>query len=60
MFWRSRHDNTVNEFYLGEADGCIRQAPWIVFWYGIDDLDVIRGCAGHCRERGVTLEDVAA
>jgi acetylglutamate kinase len=60
LFWRSRHDNAVNEFYLGEADGCIRQAPWIVFWYGIDDFDVVRGCAGYCRERGVTLKGVAA
>lgn len=57
LFWRSRTGNAVNEFYFGEADGCIKQARWIVFWYGIDDLDAVRACAEHCRDRIATLKD---
>jgi acetylglutamate kinase len=60
LFWRSRHDNAVNEFYLGEADGCIRQVPWFVFWYGVENLDVVRECVGFCRDRAATLKERAA
>src|SRR5690606_8122993 len=28
LFWRSRHDNTVNPFYIAESDGCYKQADW--------------------------------
>ena len=55
LFWRSRHGNGVNEFYINEADGCIKQPRWTVFWYGLDSFDAIEACAGHCRERPATL-----
>lgn len=59
LFWRSRHGNPVNPFYYAESDGCIKQARWKVFWYGIDDLAEIGRCVAHCRTRPATLEDVA-
>lgn len=57
LFWRSRHGNPINPFYHAESDGCWKQPRWKVFWYGIDDLDVIRQCLAHCRERQATLMD---
>ncbi|MFD0738563.1 acetylglutamate kinase [Lysobacter koreensis] len=57
LFWRSRNGNAVNPFYFGEADGCIKQEKWTVFWYGFDDLAQIAGCVAHCRERTATLKD---
>ncbi|SRR5579883_220858 len=57
LFWRSRHGNGVNEFYVNEADGCIRQPRWNVFWYGLDSFAQIEACVEHCRERPATLAD---
>ena len=41
FYWRSRSDNTVNAFYLKEADGFANHGPWKVFWKGKDDFDDI-------------------
>lgn len=57
LFWRSRHDNAVNGFYYAESDGCLKQAPWTVFWYGLDDFETIARCVAHCAQRPATLED---
>lgn len=55
LFWRSRHGNPVNVFYQAEADGFLRREEWKVFWYGIDDLDLVARCVAHCRGRAPTL-----
>lgn len=60
LFWRSRHNNVVNEFYFGEADGCYRINGWKLFWYGYDEFDDIARCVEHCRERPATLVDAPA
>lgn len=57
LFWRSRHDNAVNGFYYAESDGCLKQAPWTVFWYGLGDFDTIARCVAHSAQRPATLED---
>jgi acetylglutamate kinase len=57
LFWRSRPDNPVNEFYFGEADGCIKGERWNVFWYGLHSFDAIRSAVDHCRARPPTLKD---
>lgn len=57
LFWRSRRDNPVNGFYMGEADGCIRRGPWQVFWYGIDDMRAIERCIDYCAAHPPSLED---
>ncbi|MDQ3617570.1 MAG: acetylglutamate kinase, partial [Pseudomonadota bacterium] len=46
LFWRSRRGNPVNPFYYAEADGCIKQPQWKVFWYGLEDFDAIAQCVG--------------
>ena len=62
LFWRSRHGNPVNAFYDAEADGCVKQANWRAYWYGMGDLDgdgaaAIMTCLEHCRQRLATLID---
>jgi len=57
LFWRSRRGNPVNAFYFAEADGCIKQEKWKVFWYGLDGIDAIRHCVEHCTTRPATLKD---
>lgn len=56
LFWRSRADNAINDFYVAEADGCIKGGRWNVFWYGIEDWDRIRFVVQHCRTRPATLK----
>ena len=56
LFWRSRPDNPVNEFYFSEADGCLKGERWNVFWYGLDTFDEIREAVEHCRGRIPTLK----
>jgi bifunctional N-acetylglutamate synthase/kinase len=55
LFWRSRHDNTVNGFYHVESDGCFKQAQWRVFWYGFADFSAIQAAVEHCADRVPTL-----
>ncbi len=57
LFWRSRHGNVVNHFYYAESDGCLKQARWKVFWYGVPDFDTIERCVAHCATRQPTLLD---
>jgi acetylglutamate kinase len=57
LFWRSRPDNPVNEFYFGEADGCFKGDRWNVFWYGLERFEDIREAVAHCRGRTATLKD---
>ena len=55
LFWRSRHGNPVNPFYYSESDGCWKQEKWKVYWYGIDDFDLVRSCVERCASRPPTL-----
>ena len=56
LFWRSRHGNPVNAFYHEQSDGCLKQARFKVFWYGLDeDFAAIAGCVAHCAQRAPTL-----
>jgi len=58
LFWRSRHGNPVNnEFYLAEAEGCLKQPRWTAFWYGLDGWDRIAACVEHCHTRPATLKE---
>jgi acetylglutamate kinase len=56
LFWRARPGNHVNEFYMAEADGCLKGEKWNVYWYGLDGFDQIRFAVDHCRTRAATLK----
>lgn len=51
LFWRSRPDNPINEFYLDEADGCLKEDRWWMFWYGLKSMAEIERALAHCRAR---------
>ena len=57
LFWRSRQDNAINEFYFAHADGTFRTDPWTVFWYGIPGWDGVHAAVEHARSRRVSLVD---
>jgi bifunctional N-acetylglutamate synthase/kinase len=57
LFWRSRHGNTINQFYYAESDGCYKQEFWKVFWYGMPGFADIERCVEHCSTRPATLMD---
>lgn len=56
LFWRSRADNAINDFYFDESDGCVKGEKWNVFWYGLGSFDEIRFAVDHCRARPATLK----
>ncbi|MEM7284363.1 MAG: acetylglutamate kinase [Pseudomonadota bacterium] len=41
LYWRSRIDNPINQFYFKHADGAVKHNGWMVFWYGMQTLDHI-------------------
>ena len=57
LFWRARSENTVNDFYFDESDGCLKGPKWNVFWYGLETWDEIRFAVDHCRARPASLKD---
>ncbi|HEX4480781.1 MAG TPA: acetylglutamate kinase [Rudaea sp.] len=58
VFWRSRNENVVNDFYFAESDGCYRLNGWKMFWFGITDFDEVRRCVEHAHRRPATLIDL--
>ena len=59
LFWRSRHGNQVDPFYHAEADGCIKQDRWKVYWFGMPGFGEIARCVEHCMQRPATLAERA-
>lgn len=60
LFWRSRTNNGINEFYFDQSEGALKGDPWTVFWYGLEDFDEIRFAVEHCRARPASLKLGAA
>jgi len=57
LFWRSRRDNSVNDFYFANSDGAVRDPLWTIFWYGIGDWQAVRRAIQHARQRRATMLD---
>jgi acetylglutamate kinase len=55
LYWRSRRENPINDFYFQESDGCVKGTPWNVFWYGFDDFAEIARCVEEARQRPATI-----
>ncbi|MFQ5537581.1 MAG: acetylglutamate kinase [Gemmatimonadota bacterium] len=55
LVWRSRPGNPVNDFYFANAEGALRGEDWVVFWYGIEDLERVGRAAGRARARPATI-----
>lgn len=48
IFWRSRPDNPINNWYYEHSDGVIKFEQWHVWWRGLDE-DEIRRAARLAR-----------
>ena len=44
LFWRSRANNPINNFYMSICEGCQKRADWHIFWIGISDYSVLQDC----------------
>lgn len=56
LFWRSRTNNFINNWYFERAQGSMNVGPWIVFWYGFDSLDKIQKCINNAKSRPHTID----
>ncbi|MEZ4462889.1 MAG: hypothetical protein R3E66_24810, partial [bacterium] len=57
LYWRSRSANPVNAWYFQQSEGTFRNDSWTVFWYGIQDYDVMRTCVEGAFEMPATFEE---
>ena len=57
LFWRSRHDNPVNAFYLQAADGCLKCGHWTVFWYGLSGFAEIEQAVSYCLGKPASFHE---
>ena len=57
LFWRSRRDNPINEFYQQASDGCIKFPHWTVFWYGLDGMHEIQTAVSYCLARPASFHE---
>jgi acetylglutamate kinase len=57
LFWRSRRDNRINDFYFAHSDGAVKTGGWTVFWYGMPGWDEIRAAIATAAARPATLAD---
>ena len=55
MYWRARPGNPINQFYFQQADGCIKDRQWNVFWYGVRDFQQISELVERAHSAPATL-----
>lgn len=60
LYWRSRIDNPVNEFYYAVCQGAVKSGRWVVFWRGEDDLSRIPEMVTAIAALPPTLEERVA
>ena len=42
LFWRSREQNPITQWYIQHCDGFVRGTPWTIFWRGVDEKNIPR------------------
>ncbi|MCC5996386.1 MAG: acetylglutamate kinase [Oceanicaulis sp.] len=57
LYWRSRSDNPVNEFYFSTCHGAVKHGRWTVFWRGESDLTRIPAMVARIAALPATLEE---
>jgi len=51
LYWRSRADNPVTQWYYEKAHASYRKDRWVAFSRGIHDFAQIRRCKEDCLSR---------
>ncbi|MGJ3232093.1 MAG: acetylglutamate kinase [Oceanicaulis sp.] len=57
LYWRSRSDNPVNEFYFSACHGAVKTGRWTVFQRGEDDLSRLPVMVARIAGLPPTLEE---
>ncbi|MCP2669425.1 acetylglutamate kinase [Maricaulaceae bacterium EIL42A08] len=57
LYWRSRRDNPINEFYFAACDSAIKRGEWTVFQRGETDLSRLPQLAEQIAALPASLED---
>ena len=55
IFWRSRANNAINNFYKDVCDGFQKSNGWNIFWIGIDNLDELTECINYAIKQTATI-----
>lgn len=58
LYWRSRSDNPINEFYFNVCHGAVKAGPWTVFQRGESDLARLPEMVETIAALAPTLEEV--
>lgn len=56
IYWRSRADNPVTQWYYEQADSSFARGSWVAFSRGLDDFDQIRRCINDSIARPESWE----
>ncbi len=57
LYWRSRIDNPVTQWYYEQADASYTQDRWVAFTKGIKNFDQIRRCKEDCLARSESWQE---
>jgi acetylglutamate kinase len=58
LYWRARHDNPINGWYVSLCDGMVRGPMWHVFWRGVEPSrvpDVVSEALSRPADFGLPL-----
>ena len=56
LYWRSRRSNPINPWYFEHSDGSYVSEPWVVFWYGLNNLQEVTECIEKARGKGASID----
>lgn len=53
LYWRSRTNNPINNWYISKADAMVRAkgSGWLFLSYGIEDPDILGKCQNNARSK---------
>ena len=61
LYWRSRADNPVTQWYFEQTESSYTEKQWVAFTRGLRDFERIRRCKVDCLARPVSwLEEYNA
>ncbi|MFK7886466.1 MAG: acetylglutamate kinase [Gammaproteobacteria bacterium] len=60
LYWRARPGNPVNQFYFRHADGFVRTDDWLVFWYGVSDMNLVANLVQEATALDATMIEIPA
>lgn len=56
MFWRSRANNPINNWYFERSQGSVLENPWRIFWYGVNDYETVLDCIAKAKSKPTSID----